>query len=116
MRLDPERHLFFGFKVDSKLRDALAQATPGDKQYFADGSPYLCVLSNGTEHWIGKVVDAPIAPSEVEDIQRNVISILNRIAAGVRHSASNMRMFAVGEGESTPLPVRAPRPTDDDPV
>jgi hypothetical protein len=106
MRIDPAQKLFFGFKVDSKLRDALSMASATDKQYFAEGSQYLCVLSNGAEHWIGKMVEAPITPGEVEDIQRNVVSILNRIAAAVRHSVSNMRIFSVGEGESTPLPVR----------
>lgn len=98
MRLDPKAKLFFGMKIDSKLREGLAHATPGDRRYFEDpNSPYLRVLPLGEDQWIGKVVDGGIAPSEVEDIQRNVLSILNRIAPGVRHSAAAMRIFAIDE-------------------
>ena len=109
MRLDPTRKLFFGFKIDSKLREALAQATPGDRHYFAEDSPYLRVL-NYDEQWIGKIVDAGLAPSEVEDIQRNVISILNRIASGARHSPSLMRIFSIDENAPaiTPAPTQPP--------
>src|SRR5262245_44965258 len=96
MRIDSARKLFFGLKIDSKMREALAQATPGDRRYFDDpNSPYLRVLNHGEEQWIGKLVDGGIAPTEVEDIQRNVLSILNRIAPGARHSASSMRIFSV---------------------
>ena len=108
MRLDPTGKLFFGLKIDSKMREALAQATPGDRRYFEDpDSPYLRVLSNGDEQWIGKLVDGGIAPGEVEDIQRNVISILNRIAPAARHSPSNMRIFCVD-----PAPAVAPAPRE----
>jgi hypothetical protein len=101
MRLAPSGKLFFGLKIDSKLREALAQATPGDRKYFDDPagvqSQFLRVISNGDEQWIGKLVDGGIAPGEVEDIQRNVISILNRIAPGSRHSAALMRIFCVDD-------------------
>lgn len=108
MRIEPGRKLFFGLKIDSKMREALAQATPGDRHYFDDpNSPYLRVVSHGDEQWIGKLVEGGIAPSETDDIQRNVISILNRIAPGARHSPSLMRIFAV---DDTPLPPRAVEP------
>lgn len=99
MRIDPDTKLFFGLKIDSKLREALSRATPGDRRYFEDpSSEYLRILKKGDEDWIGKVVDANLPPTQVEDIQRNVISILNRIAQGGRHSPSSMRIFAVAEG------------------
>ena len=52
------------------------------------------------------------APSEVEDIQRNVISILNRIAAGARHSPSLMRIFSIDEN----APAIQPAPTTPPPT
>lgn len=110
MRMDPEGKLFFGFKIDSKLREALAQATPGDRRYFEDpNSPYLRIVPNGEDQWIGKIVDGGIAPSEVEDIQRNVVSILNRIAPGTRHSPSAMRIFCLDDSPAvTTAPPREP--------
>jgi hypothetical protein len=101
MRLDSTAQLFIGLKIDSKLREALAQATPGDRKYFEDAnSQFLRVLSMGDDQWIGKIFDAGTAPQELEDIGRNVISILNRIAPGSRHSPALMRIFAV---DPTPM-------------
>jgi hypothetical protein len=113
MRLDPTGKLFVGLKIDSKLREALAQATPGDRHYFDDpNSPYLRVLSMGDEQWIGKLVDAGFPPTEMEDIQRNIISILNRIAPGARHSPSAMRIFCVDDAPA----VTPPSPSQRGPV
>jgi hypothetical protein len=98
MRLAPQSRLFLGLKIDSKLREALAHATPGDKRYFEDAtSQFLRVLSNGDEQWIGKVIDGGIPPGDIDDVQRNVLSILNRIAPGSRHSASSLRIFTVDD-------------------
>ncbi len=101
MRLDPDGKLFFGFKIDSKLREALAQVTPGDRRFFDDPkSQYLRVLSMGVDQWIGKLVDCGLNPTEIEDIQRNIVSILNRIVPGTRHSPSSMRLYGCAEGEA----------------
>ncbi len=101
--MDPNAKLFIGLKIDRKLREALAQATPGDRRYFDDpNSPYLRVISMSEDQWIGKLFDGGTPPSEIDDIGRNVISILNRIAPGARHSPSLMRIFSVD-----PTPVGA---------
>ena len=110
MRLDQTTKLFFGMKIDSKLREALGSATPGDRHYFAEDSPFLRVLSAGEDQWIGKIVDPGLAPSEVEDIQRNVISILNRISPGTRFSAAAMRIFCVDDAPAVPPPPSPPPP------
>ena len=109
MRIDSARKLFFGLKIDSKMREALALATPGDRRYFeGTDSGFLRILSTGEEQWIGKIVDSGIAPTEVEDIQRNVISILNRVAPGARHSPSSMRIFCVDDSPAVPDPPPPP--------
>lgn len=114
MKIEQKAKLYFCFKIDSKMREALALATPGDRRYFEDpNSPFLRILSTGEEQWIGKLVDAGIAPTEVEDIQRNVISILNRVAQGGRHSASSMKIFVVVDPAVQPAPS-APEPSSPD--
>lgn len=112
MRLVPKQKIFFGLKIDSKLREALATATSGDRHYFEDSSPYLRVVSMGEDQWIGKVVDGGVAPGEVDDISRNIISILNRIAPASRHSPSAMRIFAV---DDSPAVLGSPGPGQSDP-
>ena len=98
MKLDKSCKLFFGCKIDSKLREALAQAKPGDRRYFEDpDSPFLRLCRFGDERWIGKVMDAGLNVTEVEDIQRNVLSILRRIAPEVRKAASTVKIFALSD-------------------
>lgn len=98
MRLIKNQQLFFGCKIDSKLREALAQAKPGDRRYFEDpDGEFLRVLSFEDERWIGKVVKGGLQVTDVEDIQRNVVSILRRVAAGLRTSPSSIKIFVVAD-------------------
>jgi hypothetical protein len=100
MKLDKSCALFFGTKIDSKLREGLALSKPGDKKYF-DGSSeeFLRVIELGEdkdkERWIGKVIKAGPAVTEVDDIQRNIISILRRVAPNARIPASAVKIFVL---------------------
>ena len=100
MKLDKSRSLFFATKIDSKLREGLALSKPGDKKYF-DGSSeeFLRVMEIGDEkdkeRWIGKNIKPGPAVTEVDDIQRNVISILRRIAPNARVPASAVKIFVL---------------------
>ncbi len=111
MKIQKSNRLFFGCKIDSKLREALAQAKPGDKRYFEDPeAPFLRIVLVEEERWIGKVIGAGINVTEVEDIQRNVTSILRRIAPNVRHSPTAVKIFVVDElaGDEVIDPVPVP--------
>src|SRR5512135_3680654 len=106
MKLDKSSALFFGTKIDSKLREGLALSKPGDKKYF-DGSSdeFLRVLEIGDdkdkERWIGKVIKAGPAVTEVDDIQRNILSILRRVAPNARIPASSVKIFVLQGATST---------------
>lgn len=109
MKLDKDKHFFFGCKVDSKMREALSQARPGDRKYFeGESSDFLCICTAGDERWIGKVLKGGMNVGEVEDIQRNIISILRRISPTIRTSVSSIKMFAAEESaEPAELPTNA---------
>lgn len=115
MKLLKGERLFFGCKIDSKLREALAQAKPGDRRYFEDpNGEFLRVLTFEDERWIGKVMGGGVNVSDVEDIQRNVVSILRRIAPNVRTSGSSIKIFAVAaEGEVVIADDNEPSDADD---
>jgi hypothetical protein len=106
MKLDKSCSLFFGTKIDSKLREGLALSKPGDKKYF-DGSSdeFLRVIELGDdkekERWIGKVIKAGPAVTEVDDIQRNILSILRRVAPNARIPASAVKIFVLQGASST---------------
>ena len=100
MKLDKSCALFFGTKIDSNLREGLALSKPGDKKYF-DGSSeeFLRVMEIGDEkdkeRWIGKVIKPGPAVTEVDDIQRNILSILRRVAPNARIPASAVKIFVL---------------------
>ena len=104
MNLVKTGQLFFGCKIDSKLRDALSQAKPSEKRYFeggTGGSEFLTICDFGEdERWIGKVLDGGINVTEVDDIQRNVVSILRRISTDIRIPASSVKIFAIEQREA----------------
>jgi hypothetical protein len=99
MKLDKACALFFGTRIDSKLREALSQCKPGDRKYFEGGSDeFLRVVEVEEEKWIGKVVKGGSPVTEVEDIQRNIVSILRRVAPNARVPASSVKIFVLQGG------------------
>jgi hypothetical protein len=96
MKLDKPAALFFGTRIDSKLREGLALSKPGDKKYF-DGTSeeFLRVIEMPDEKWVGKVVRGGVPVTEVDDIQRNVLSILRRVAPNARIPASQVKIFVI---------------------
>ena len=97
--------LFFGCKISTRLREALEQAKPEDRSYFDRGnSAYLQTCLLGEEKWIGKVVDGGLSVGQAEDLQNNVLSILRRIAPGVRHKTDDIRVYTVDQDEPEPPP------------
>ena len=99
MKLDKTCALFFGTRIDSKLREALSQCKPGDRKYFEGGADeFLRVVEFEEEKWIGKVVKGGSPVTEVEDIQRNIVSILRRVAPNARVPASSVKIFVLQGG------------------
>jgi len=119
MKLDKGCGLFFATKIDSKLREGLALSKPGDKKYF-DGTSdeFLRVIEIGDdkdkERWIGKVIKAGPAVTEVDDIQRNILSILRRVAPNARIPASAVKIFVLqGAGAAPAVIDDEPEELDD---
>ena len=103
MKLDKTCALFFATKIDSKLREALSQCKQGDRKYFeGESDEFLRVVEFEEEKWIGKVVKAGSPVTEVDDIQRNIVSILRRVAPNARVPASSLKIYALhGAGVKT---------------
>ena len=106
MKLDKTCSLFFATKIDSKLREGLALSKPGDKKYF-DGTSedFLRILEIGDEkdkeRWIGKAIKPGPAVTEVDDIQRNILSILRRVAPNARIPQSAVKIFVLQGANAT---------------
>jgi hypothetical protein len=104
MKLDKSCALFFATKIDSKLREALSQCKPGDRKYFegVGSDEFLRVVEVEEEKWLGKVVKGGSPVTEVDDIQRNIVSIIRRIAPTARVPASSVKIFVLQGGSAAP--------------
>jgi|GEM_PF-3612192 len=107
MRIEQERKLFVGLRIDNKTREQLATCAPRDK-HFVDGTnpDYLTQLRGTEDAYIGKIIEPGAPAMGMEDLKRNIMSILNRVAPG-RHREDSIKIFAIDDGEPPPLPRKA---------
>ncbi len=103
MRVDSSRKLFAGVRIDGRMREQLDKCPQRDRVFFesADGR-YLTILRTaqrgGDETYVGKILDAAAALNSMEDVRRNVWSILQRICPG-RRDESEIKLYALAEGD-----------------
>lgn len=117
MRIDIERKLFVCLRIDNKMRDQLAQAPARDKVYFDGSDPrYLVTIRTVEDNFIGKVIDGGTPAASMDDLKRNLLSILTRVAPG-RHREDAVKVFALDDGEPPPEPrKRGEEDADEDVV
>ena len=86
--------IFIGFKMDSRLREILESPNDADKQYVSVGdSTFLQICMVGEDRYVGKLVDDRLTTDRVEDIRRNILSIIRKIGHEAR-LPTNLRILA----------------------
>jgi hypothetical protein len=81
--LRPNQPIFIGFKVDRQLRERLATLDDSDRKYVsAQSSTFLRLCGVGEDLYIGKLVDERLTTDQVEDIRRNVLSLIRKFGPG----------------------------------
>lgn len=104
MRIEAQRKLFVGVKIDNKMREQLERCPQRDRIFFeAEDHRYLTVMRDDETSYVGKIIEPGTATSSLEDLRRNVLSILNRICPG-RRDDSDVKMYALGEAEPVVQP------------
>src|SRR3954469_16753572 len=104
MRIESDRKLFVCLRIDNKMRDQLAQAPARDKVYFDGSDPrYLATIRTTEDNFIGKIIDAGTPAASMDDLKRNLLSILTGGARG-RHRDDAVKVFALDDGEPPPDP------------
>ncbi len=85
MDLSDRHAIFVGFKLDTGLRRQLEAISGPDRRYVsADESTFLRICHLGEELWVGKVVEDGLTTDRVEDVRRNVLSIMRRLLPETR--------------------------------
>lgn len=71
--------------MDGALRRRIETLTGSDRRYVSsDDSTFLRVLRLGEDEYIGKLVAERLTTERIDDIRRNVLSILQRLSPDTR--------------------------------
>jgi hypothetical protein len=85
LRLLDTQPIFVGFKMDSALGRQLDGLTGPDRQYVStESSDYLRICVLGKDRYVGKLIHERLTTERVDDIKRNVLSILTRLCPETR--------------------------------
>jgi hypothetical protein len=80
IRLSQDTPIFVGFKLETGLRRQLESIAGPDKKYVShDDSTFLRICKLGDDHYVGKLIEERLTTERIDDIKRNVVSILNRL-------------------------------------
>lgn len=77
--------IFVGFKMDGPLRRQLQSLTGPNRTYVShDDTTFLTICRIGEDEYVGKVVGERLTTDRVDDVRRNVLSILQRLCPDTR--------------------------------
>jgi hypothetical protein len=86
--------VFIGFKAGRALRQVIESLANTDKKYISrDDSAFLRICSLDEDLYVGKLTDEALATDRVDDIRRNILSILRKIGPAVP-LPTTLRIFA----------------------
>jgi hypothetical protein len=93
--------IFVGFKLDSSLRRQLDSLPAPEKKYVSgEDSDFLRLCRRGEDLYVGKLIHERLTTDRVDDVRRNVLSIMSRLCPEVRLPAK-LEIMACG----APSPV-----------
>ncbi len=93
--LESGKRLFVGIKISSELQNDLNNPAPGTEHYFkSDSADYLQIISLGDEKFIGRYIKDGFPATDIENVTRNVCSIVRLITRGHRIEETSVRIYA----------------------
>jgi hypothetical protein len=107
LRLLGDHPIFIGFKADPALRQKLETLSSSDRQYVsAEESSFLRLCMLGDDVYVGKIVHEILTTDRVDDIRRNVVSIIRKLGSDVR-LPPHLKIVACSASEAGCVPVPA---------
>ena len=80
-----DKRLFVGIKISSQLQSSLDSPAPGTDRYFKEGNgEYLQIVNHGDEKYIGRYLKDGFPVVDLDNVSRNVRSIIRLIAGDHR--------------------------------
>ena len=100
-----EEPIFIGFKAGRALRQVLESLGTADKKYVSsEDSTFLRLCSLGEDLYVGKLIHEALATDRVDDIRRNILSILRKLGPAVP-LPTTLRIFACRAVNETYTPT-----------
>ncbi len=85
MNLSDRHSIFVGLKLDGQMKRRLASLTGADRRYVSSDDPTFLILCRlGEDEYVGKLVAERLTTDRIDDVRRNVLSILQRLCPDVR--------------------------------
>jgi hypothetical protein len=99
MKIDPERKLFVGFKLDSEMRRQHSDGRVAQRPAFKPGDPaHLDLLDVRGDLYMGRILDGGLALDELADLERNIKSII-ATTFSLPKASGQLRIFAIDRDE-----------------
>lgn len=93
---ETRKRLFVAIKVSPTLQNELNSPAPGTERYFkSDDTEFLHVVSFGEEKLIGRYVKDGFPVVEIDDVSRNVRSIVKLITRGHETGEDSVHIYAI---------------------
>lgn len=93
---DTEKRLFVGIKISPHLQRQLDNCARGTEQYFKEDRPeYLQIVTLGSEKVIGRFLLDGFPVSDIDNVSRNVCSIVTLITNGYRIAEDSIRIYTI---------------------
>jgi hypothetical protein len=100
MKLSSDRKLFLGLKLDAGMKRQVEERKTAGRPVFKAGDPaYLEILEDRGDLYIGRVLDPGFAIDDLDDMKRNIRSIIGLTFPDHKPGSSSMRLFAVDSEE-----------------
>ncbi len=104
VELADRQPIFVGFKLDTSLRRELELLSGPDKKYVSsDDSTFLRICRVRDRYYVGKLIHERLTTQRIEDICRNIFSILQRVCPD-RRLPHNLEIFAARSGDADEAP------------
>ena len=83
--------LFIGVEISSRLQDNLDNCKPAMAMYFREGRPeFLSVVRIADKDYIGRAVDDHFPCQDLDNVYRNVLSLLKKVVPNFRLEAEKV--------------------------
>jgi hypothetical protein len=87
---------FLGIKINAKLQEGLDKSNPLNRFYFQDNNPeFLQIITIDQDKYIGKFVEQGAGYRAMDDICRNIISIMHKLCPDMSLSIDSIRVLAL---------------------